>query len=699
MKLPSTKHPSHKNIHRKTRTHPGFASVLTVISVGIGILVILLSMYDDTVESQNTQKNHMLRSDYQQREEAFLRALTNIVPNKAITCMQPATANDLTLQWNTIFDDALTLSNTNQPLDDTRAQNLLGLGAGQFRTANTAGNNINRASVVLTSNLYSVSGTVEPVGDQVFSGSDIPANNSYPPPLTTRNFNPQNDATFPIVSLDKQYGASTVGWVGADFNSHPHYNLVESPSLHFNYSSADTIIAKHNWWGFGLSMSANDSAATRVNSRAKEYIISLYEIPSQLGINSASFTALGAHADGREWTNFNVRGSAYARRVIATDNFSSDAISSRQGVQLEDNATIGDSITNNQLSADELDAEGDPFATDAREQAQSDGTTFPISSSANGGRVSFFSINRGLEFYDRYSVGNPIIGDTSSSNGASSTSWNYYSIGANQCKMRIDILEVAAADNQLPQTIRFTYATNADATAFSEVIYSKDTNNINFPNAIEWPDPDSSFPFQPLFSVRQKPSLLLFADRLQQHLRDSLNADFPQANNSISINPDYVNNPEIQQPSFPASDTDTRLILSGSRDLTSFTGGFSIVTNLRLIIEDDTNIVPFNTVPAELQNFVNLNEHMPATSFFAPETRYGNSLEAVQIELGGQITSLAQGGNQPTRIGDLKSGQNDEVDADAISADLTSIDHPSLLPPINTFNWMVVVRELHQARR
>ena len=35
------------------------------------------------------KKNNLLKNDYQQREDAFLRALTNIIPNKAILCMKP----------------------------------------------------------------------------------------------------------------------------------------------------------------------------------------------------------------------------------------------------------------------------------------------------------------------------------------------------------------------------------------------------------------------------------------------------------------------------------------------------------------------------------------------------------------------------------------------------------------------------------
>jgi len=137
MKRSTPKHPDHKKPSLGQHCQPGFASVLAVISVSVALLLILVSIYNDTIESQfaqkdnmlrsdyHAQKDNMLRSDYQQREEAFLRALTNIIPNKAVIAMQDNSANpnNITdLQWNTIFNQALTLSNaSNQQITEGRA--------------------------------------------------------------------------------------------------------------------------------------------------------------------------------------------------------------------------------------------------------------------------------------------------------------------------------------------------------------------------------------------------------------------------------------------------------------------------------------------------------------------------------------------------------------------------------------------------
>ena len=90
-----------------------------------------------------------------------------------------------------------------------------------------------------------------------------------------------------------------------------------------------------------------------------------------------------------------------------------------------------------------------PFVSNARELSETEGKVFPISSSSDGGRVSFVPINRGLEFYDRY-TGDPDE-DSNSSNAVSPTSWDYYSIGAKQCGMRLDVIDVTSSTTRHPQ--------------------------------------------------------------------------------------------------------------------------------------------------------------------------------------------------------------------------------------------------------
>ncbi|MBK1830368.1 hypothetical protein JIN77_06505 [Verrucomicrobiaceae bacterium R5-34] len=661
---------------RPCAPQPGFASLLTVISVGIGLLLILISMYRDTVESQNTQKDHALRADYQQREEAFLRALTNIIPNKAMLCMQNDSRNWSTrknLDWSTIFDEAMVLSNANAPLDSSKSDDL---GLPSARNANIANSTFSYSATI--KNLDGESSTWE----EVTTGTNVSASSEYPPPLTCSNRNNRWDGRYPLVSHKKTYGDSATGWVGADVDDYPQYNLVDSPAHHFNYRSGSTMIAKHNWWGFELSFADEDSAQTKLASRKKKYLISLYEIPSQLPINGASYTALGQHTDGSDWSNFNISGGIFAERVKTEGSFSTEAISSRKSVELSGDTSVN-GITGSTTGSD-------PFASTARELSETKGETFPISSAANGGRVAFIPINRGLDFYDRFMGDDRDLGNGNSpdgTNAVSQTSWDYYSLGSQQCVMRLDIIDVESSLDQTPTSIRFTYADKKSGNSLAQETFTKGSN---------WPDigteDGTEFPFHVETSAAGYPCLSVYVERIQPFLA-ARGADYPETNNSISINPDYVNNAKISRPTFPSSNDKLALLLMDAQDLTTYTAGFSLVTNLRLIIADDVNTTP-TTAPSDM-TLASGELFYPPLSLFAPEKRYGDSLEPMQIEVDGQLGSLAKDNDTPTHIGDFKSGSSDEVVPANISADLKAITHPAALPPINIMNWMVLIREIH----
>ena len=65
-------------------------------------------------------------------------------------------------------------------------------------------------------------------------------------------------------------------------------------------------------------------------------------------------------------------------------------------------------------------------------------------------------------------------------------------------------------------------------------------------------------------------------------------------NSSIAVNVDYSNtglNDSNRKPYIPCTDNDYGLIMKECNDLTGFTKGFSLVTNLRLYIGDDFNVI------------------------------------------------------------------------------------------------------------
>ena len=664
---------------RRQHQSPGFASLLTVVSVGIGLLLILISMYENTLDAQAVQKNSMLKNDYQQREDAFLRALTNIIPNKAMMCMQDNSQNwDIreTLRWNQIIDEALTMSNSRQALDPDIAS---ALDLSQMRGSNGTDSNLERNTVVkplgyITYNGFKYANAVTP-------GTNIVATSEFPPPLECNDWEQLRDSYYPIVSYNKKYGQSASGWVMAPVADFPQYNLIEAPKMHFNYQNGGTMIAKHNWWAFELSFAFQDSSTTKLSSRSKKYLVSLYEIPSQLPISSSTFTTFGTHSDGSEWSNVSLRGSIFAEKVRTEGSFSTDAIAARKGVELSTGTTVNGSTTGG-------GAGSNPFASNARELSQSKGNIFPISSSSDGGRVAFVPINRGLEFYDHYQGS----GDSPNSlNAVSPTSWDYYSIGAKQCQMRLDVTDVVSASDQTPIEIRFSYWQDLPDDGIGGFMVTE-----TFLKGDNWPaenDPDgATFPFHVDNSYSGRPCIAIHIERLAAWLQ-SRNAGHFEINKSISINVDYINNASIEKPPFPSAGGDMAVMLLDAKDLRVFNDGFSLIANMRLIIADDVNITP--TTPPSGIIMPNGEPYYPPLSLFAPEKRYGDSGIALKINIDGQLGSLAKDNVDPVRIADLKSGIADQVIPDNITADLKGINHPAALAPINMMNWMIVIREIH----
>lgn len=377
---------------------PGFASLLTVIGTGMALMIILLMMYKDTIESQKEQKNNLLRNDYQQREQAFLTALTNIIPNKAMRGMMDNATDQTDLGWNSIFQEALIQANAHQALSASESAALGFTGAISANTANTTLSPDNVIKPVFETEGYISSGTKSVVSSSIV----------YPPLLDCSSELKADDRSFPVISHNKSNGTD-----------HP-YGIIPAPAVNFSYKNEDSLIAKHNWWTFKVSFADENYALTHLKRTAKQYLISIYEVPAQLAINSAAYTNFGQHADGSDWSNITTSGGVFAEGVKAKGSFSSDAIASRKGMELAD--------ASNPFAAD----------NDNRNKELYEGADSTYSSASDGGRVAFIPINSGTSFFER-TLSNTKTPDQNMDSTTAvsydSTAWDFYSSGANQCVM------------------------------------------------------------------------------------------------------------------------------------------------------------------------------------------------------------------------------------------------------------------------
>jgi hypothetical protein len=189
------------------------------------------------------------------------------------------------------------------------------------------------------------------------------------------------------------------------------------------------------------------------------------------------------------------------------------------------------------------------------------------------------------------------------------------------------------------------------------------------------------------------PAIAVYPQRFKAFLA-ALNADPPSVNHSLVVNVDYTTTTgsvNLRRPSIPCTDNDYSLILQECADLTTFTKGFSLVTNLRTYVGDDFNIVA--TTPPS--GYTPSGSYFPPASLFAPERRYGLEVDPFAVRLEGQIGSLASELNDtPVRPLDSKTVRGNSLAANRITVNLRPIRHPAELPPITMMNWLLVLEEL-----
>jgi hypothetical protein len=724
---------------------PGYVSYFLVLSTGIILTLLSIYTYRRAMHAHAVQANIQLRTDYREKEEAILRSIVAITPNRAIRAMQGGANSSSSirepLRWQNIFTEALTAANASTSISSTLVQTL---GIQNHKIANTGDSSLNQVNGIF--------GRLSDGAGYVSVGINRSLGSGFPPPLTTSNLTTiDRDPIYPIISSDKRYGTlaqtylssaslngdGTVAY-GLPVATYSRNNILKYPDINFGYARpGQPFVAKRNWWAFSMNLAAQDANTTRIARPRREFVLSIYEIPSQLAISADSFMALGQLESGEAWQNVNIDGGIFAGKAIVEGDTSLSALASRRGMALSGDAAIGgQSFTQN------------PFKPGIREAYQvTNGEFFPVSLASESGRVAFVPINRGAAFFDRFA-------HTTESNTLSPTRWNDYSIGALQCAMRLDITDVVSSTNPMPTKLRFSYlkggvrqtqeipltsatsgttkslppgyifAANENqtynfGTAVVDVAYGLNgywvyqtgvTGAVTFNNA-RFGDPlvgtvksgyyKPSYPFpEPKLLPSGKICIPVYPQRFKALLA-ALNADGTDINNSLVVNVDYstaTGSVNLSKPVIPCVDFDPvngkhqyGLILQECADLTSFTKGFSLVSNLRTYIGDDFNIVPM-TPPAD---YSPPGLYYPPVSLFVPERRYGVEVDPFAVKVDGQMGSLASETDaDPVRPMDSKTVSGGALAASRITVNLKPIRHPAELPPVTMMNWLLVLEEM-----
>ncbi|MFM7183017.1 MAG: hypothetical protein ACKO2G_16355 [Verrucomicrobiales bacterium] len=635
-------------LHSYRKGAGGYITFLIVMSVAVVAFAFLLAAYKATLRAQETQKTTQLRVDVAQRESAILRSILAVVPNKAIQCMQENSSLSPTpYNWTTISTESIALANAADADADGVGANI-----GSARLANPA----NFTGSV--SNIFrgaSGSGLIN-------AGVNTQLSADYPPYLTTSLTTASLDATYPIVAETKTYGTNAAGTAQLSTSLYPIYNRIPYPKIRFGYSQSNaSFVAKRNYWAFSIRYPESVPGVSRTR---KLYVLSLYEVPSQVAISASVFMSLGRYSTGEKWAGVQINGAVFGERILAEESLSLNRLSSRAGIQIESGAAQSVAGTTAQNGFDSGNTiQSFEAANDAM---------FPVSVAGGFGRIAFVPLNRGLDFYR-------FLNTTGDSNRLSPTSWNDYTIGARRCAIKVTVTQCTSASNQTPTTIVVSYLT------------SSGTGSFTLTRGSHWPTDSQSggtaIPFQTETIQTGRRCLSVHVDRLAGWLtaRGALGVD---SNNYIAINPD-TSQSTVRTPTFPSNSLDMGITLRGGGGLTAFTKGFSLVTNLRLFFAADLNNIP-TTAPAGSGLS---GTFYPPLSIFAPEKRWGTTTTPRLVRFRGQLGALDSGSGEMIRPLDLRTGGTDEVaeDMDAILNEITS---PAQLPPITFPNWLLTIEEV-----
>ncbi|MDF1656781.1 MAG: hypothetical protein P1U58_04170 [Verrucomicrobiales bacterium] len=659
----------------------GYATFAMVAAISLAMLTLLTLNLAGSLKSMDVQKTAQMKQDYSQREDAILNSLLHIVPNKAIGAMKRDSADSVAdYTWETIFDEALDLANAEQAV----SPQLLGeLGLDNAISANTGDSAVDNINTLIDRPSRSPLS-----GDGIVNGGNwweywmLFEDHLYdylPAPLMVSNAHAVLDKTYPIVSEEKRYvynyqSYNQIYHKGLQLSSdtYPLYNQLVYPDVKFGYKRpGDLFVAKRNWWVFSLTFGQNDVQNTGVPPVTRDYLLSIYEVPSQLPISSSTTMNVGAFADGTAWGNVTIDGSVYASRLNTEGDveITDGALAARETVTVSNTTLVdGTKIENN----------FDDLGTRESRSADKGKSFYGASVSGNGGKVAFVPINRGNSFLWPGSDGDV-------SERISPTGWNYYSRGASQCAMRLEMREMASTSEQLATQVRFHYT--ADDGSVRTITYTRGDN---------WPtDAEAGgelFPFQTTQLENTRYAIAFYPNRLETFIDGIDDAAPLSVNNSICIYPN-TGRATVNTPSIPAADDDPAVTLRGCKDLTNFPTGFSLVTRYRLYIAESFNIV--QTAPPANSGLPSNAEFYPPSSLFAPEKRFGESvLVEHPVSIKGQLSSLKTSAGYQFNPLELQSGDDSTVGSTMVNADLVDLRTPAELPPVHMMNWLVTIEPI-----
>jgi hypothetical protein len=453
------------------------------------------------------------------------------------------------------------------------------------------------------------------------------------------------------------------------------------PNIRFGYRQPDKqtgknlFVARRVWWCIPLFYQAAQPTAeyqagkdpAGVNSfpsAQANYVLSVYEIPSQLPISGNANLQIGADTSGTAWgSNISVTGSISGDQItLSGGNYS--GVSSRQQVQVQvgNPATVGGVPYSSDSTGSAFDQPG------TREQmalTQTPGAAAPVSVAGNDGKVLLVPVMPGNDFY-MAAPGAP-------------THWDLYARPYYRCRIRVII---SGTNSTIIYNPNQTPTTNTAAGAITVQI-------IILPDPSSSPDQILGFPdsaattltfTQTSVAAGGLPTYMNYTSTATGD-RNILVIDVGQMVNALgnpaSLYSIYIGSNPTTEPDAPSTANDPGVAITDTNDLSAFTSGLSIVTNQTLYLLDE-----FNQGPTKVP-----------TSLYAPDVRYGISAINLHVNLNGQVAVVARPGPSSVNPLSFTSNNGGSIASSNTSATLTEVTDPTKIPPITALNLLFTIEK------
>jgi hypothetical protein len=686
---------------RRQKSESGAALILTVSIIGLFFIVTVGSFLLASSLNQDSARLSSAKIDVSSREDTLMRA----VLQQLALGMQPG-ASGSSSTWTTIMTAAVNQVLATQYVDPAEITQIFGASAPTVvNTGDTGGTSL----AIFQGYQQEV-----PFGGTVGVANLVTSYDStvQPPELTwvaNANISAGAAATNPLpFFLGSQMSAAG----SAATSPAGRWSVIPFPNINFGFMRAgDSMVARRVWWRVPAVYSTtqqtieNPANVYRYRAVAANYIVSIYEIPSQLPITGNANLQLGLFADGTSWgdttsasnsvyiaSSSSSSGSIYGDSVqlSGTGGKYGGGISSRRQVNVTQQATVNGQTYNNN-TYDDLGVLEQSALTSPIGAA-------PISVAGDDGKVLLVPILPGLSFYNS-APGVP-------------TAWDLYARPYYHCPIRITISGTNSSINYSGGVVNTTGTAGAitvtlsylpdvsgqpdsmfgvldSATGWTTRTYQQTSNATGNGYLVRTDDHSNSpcnfFVYTTTASGVSGQDINILEIDLQ-NLYANL-ALVPSQCYSI-----YVSAPLAQNTSNTAYPQNTNfanvgVALTDGDDLGLFTNGLSMVSPQRVYLTGS-----FNNGGSGVTGASGIKV---ATSVYAPDLRYGIDQSPVQINMAGQISISQVNESSGTTINPLNfsnAGGNSIVGS-GNTYKLNAITNPRALPPITRLNLLFTVEK------